>query len=169
MLPLPTAVNATAHVRLDVSQARMIVEGVPDRPGTAAEIFVRLADAGIVVGLIVETIQREGLATLSFTLPEAQRHKAFETAPARVGGAERKPDGHERPDCDPAGNGRLRTGLSCRRRPVFRALATAEINVQMINSSSAKWRWWIRIEDAPVAAKVATEVFRKEHAAPNTA
>jgi len=113
----PPLVNATAHVRLDVSQARMIVEGVPDRPGTAAEIFVRLADAGIVVGLIVETIQREGLATLSFTLPEAQRHKAFELlqpALEALSGSQMVMNGRLR-SC---GNGRLRTGLSCRRRPV---------------------------------------------------
>jgi len=39
----------------------------------------------------------------------------------------------------------------------------------MINSSEREVAVVIRIEDAPVAAKVATEVFRKEHAAPNTA
>ena len=67
-----------ARIHLDASQARMVLEGVPDRPGTAAAIFCNLAEAGIGVGLIVETVNREGVATLTFTLPESQRHRAFE-------------------------------------------------------------------------------------------
>jgi len=59
------------------SQARIVVENIPDRPGTAARFLCALADAGIAVDLILENYARDGRTTLTFTLPEAQRHKAF--------------------------------------------------------------------------------------------
>jgi aspartate kinase len=59
-------------ITLDDSQARMTVADVADRPGVAAAIFDSVAEAGIFVDMIIQSVGREGKATLSFTVPGTQ-------------------------------------------------------------------------------------------------
>lgn len=59
-------------VTLDESQSRFTLRGVPDRPGVAAEIFERVAAAGIFVDMIVQSYAVNQTADISFTTPAAQ-------------------------------------------------------------------------------------------------
>jgi aspartate kinase len=66
-------VSAVTH---DKNQARITLTKVHDRPGVAAKIFAPLAEAGIVVDMIIQNIRPEGQTDLTFTIPKAQ----FDTA-----------------------------------------------------------------------------------------
>jgi len=55
------------NILLDLSQARVTVQ-VPDMPGLAAQVSDEIAEAGIFVDMIVQSIGREGRAHISFTI-----------------------------------------------------------------------------------------------------
>ena len=68
-------VSAVTH---DKNQARITLTKVQDRPGVAAKIFAPLAEAGIVVDMIIQNIRPEGQTDLTFTIPKAQFKTAME-------------------------------------------------------------------------------------------
>ncbi len=59
------------EIDLDEKQARVSIDAVPDKPGTAAALFDAVASAGIFVDMIVQSYSRAGKANLTFTVPEA--------------------------------------------------------------------------------------------------
>jgi aspartate kinase len=74
----------------DKNQARITLKKVPDQPGIAAKIFTPLAEAGIVVDMIIQNTRAGGQTDLTFTVPRAS-HKtalAIEQQIAREIGAE---------------------------------------------------------------------------------
>jgi aspartate kinase len=72
-------VNGIALTR---DEARFVARGVPDRPGVAARIFTPLADAGIVVDVIVQTPSQGGSTDLAFTVAKIDVPKAREVMKA---------------------------------------------------------------------------------------
>lgn len=63
-------------VAVDKDQAKVTISNIPDKPGTAAKVFRALADANIVVDMIVQNQGRGGVANLTFTVPKTETHKA---------------------------------------------------------------------------------------------
>ncbi|HSG80158.1 MAG TPA: aspartate kinase [Acidimicrobiia bacterium] len=59
-------ITGVAH---DVSEAKLTVHGVPDRPGVASALFEPLAEAGVNVDMIVQNVSTEGHTDISFTVP----------------------------------------------------------------------------------------------------
>ena len=47
---------------IDKNQVRISITELPDRPGAAAAIFKVMADAGVVVDMIVQNVARKGKA-----------------------------------------------------------------------------------------------------------
>ena len=62
-------------IDLDESQSRVTFVGLPDMPGLAAQTFDELAEAGIVVDMIVQSIGRENRANISVTVPQRRPAK----------------------------------------------------------------------------------------------
>jgi len=60
-------VSAVTH---DVSEAKVTVSGVPDKPGIAARLFRELADVGVNVDMIVQNVSDHGVTDISFTVPK---------------------------------------------------------------------------------------------------
>jgi aspartate kinase len=60
----------------DVSEAKVTIEQVPDRPGIAARMFRDLADASINVDMIVQNVSTAGHTDISFTMPRADLARA---------------------------------------------------------------------------------------------
>jgi aspartate kinase len=59
-------------IAYDKNEARVTLTGLPDRPGTVAGIFAPLAEAGINVDMIVQSVPRRGeVSDLTFTVPTA--------------------------------------------------------------------------------------------------
>jgi len=125
-------------ITLDASQARVTISGVPDKPGVAAQVFEEIAAGGIVVDMIVQSIGREELANLSFTVPQKDLAKSLELA-AGLGRRLGCPPPTSCPEVAKLtvfGTGmRSHTGVASR---LFRSLAAVGINVDMINTSEVR-------------------------------
>jgi aspartate kinase len=125
-------------VKLDQSQGRVTIARLPDRPGIAAVLFEAIAAEGILVDMIVQGAGRDGVASLSFTVPRADVARAVQVASEAIGGENVGPV-----TSDPAiailsvfGIGiRTHTGVGQR---MFKALSEAGINVEMVSTSEVR-------------------------------
>lgn len=125
-------------VALDHNEAKVTVLGAPDVPGTVAQIFGALADAGIVVDMIIQNVSHAGRTDVTFTVPEAD----LPQAQARLGEL-RIGDGPLQVVCDREickvsiiGLGmRTHAGVAAR---MFELLAAEGINIEMVSTSTIK-------------------------------
>ena len=69
---------AVSGITGDRNQAKITIIGVPDRPGVAARIFGAVADANIIVDMIIQNVGQGSLTDLSFTVPRADLKKAVD-------------------------------------------------------------------------------------------
>lgn len=68
---------AVAGVTGDCNQAKLTIIGVPDRPGIAARIFGPVAEANIIVDMIIQNVGQGSLTDISFTVPRADLGRAM--------------------------------------------------------------------------------------------
>ena len=73
------------EIRLDESQARATVVAIPDTPGLAAQVFDEIAEAGVVVDMIVQNVGRQGRANISFTMPQSNLSKSLAVLSEQAG------------------------------------------------------------------------------------
>jgi aspartate kinase len=125
-------------VACDKNEAKITLVRVPDRPGLAAQIFGPIAEAHIVVDMIIQNASEDGTTDLTFTVPKADCKKALAIVEKSL------PAVHARGikvDNDIAkvsvvGVGmRTHAGVAAR---MFEALAQENINIQMISTSEIK-------------------------------
>lgn len=69
----------------DTSQAKITIIAVQDKPGIAATVFRTLADAQVVVDMIVQNVSAKGETDISFTVPAESATQALETCQAMAG------------------------------------------------------------------------------------
>ncbi len=67
---------AVSGVTGDRNQAKITIIGVPDKPGIAARIFGPVAEANIVVDMIIQNVSQASLTDMSFTVPRADLGRA---------------------------------------------------------------------------------------------
>src|ERR1041384_567467 len=63
-------------VTYDKDEAKITLHGPPDRPGLAAQIFGPIAEANVVVDMIIQNASEAGTTDLTFTVPKADYKKA---------------------------------------------------------------------------------------------
>jgi aspartate kinase len=123
---------------LDTAQARVTIRNLPDQPGIAAQVFSAVAEGGVMVDMIVQNVSHSGRASLSFTVPRPDLEQCLLLVREVL---ETWPGGQLSYDQDMAklsvvGIGlRTHTGVG---EKMFRALAEAGINVQLINTSEIR-------------------------------
>jgi aspartate kinase len=125
-------------IKLDESQARVTISAVPDEPGVAAQVFEQVAAGGIFVDMIVQSFGGEERANISFTVPRADLARAVEVAGALAHsfGCGPVSSSPRVAKLSVSGIGmRSHTGVAIR---MFRSLAEAGINVEMINTSEVR-------------------------------
>ncbi len=61
----------------DKDEAKITILRVPDQPGLAAQIFTPIAEANIVVDMIIQNASEDGTTDLTFTVPKADYKKAI--------------------------------------------------------------------------------------------
>jgi aspartate kinase len=118
--------------------AKITVVGVPDRPGIAAAIFEPLGAAGISVDVIVQNIGRSRRTDLTFSVAQSDLKAAEKLvkAAAKTIGATRVASASGIAKLSIVGTGMLGTpGIAGR---MFRALADAGINIEMISTSEIR-------------------------------
>ena len=70
--------NLIAGIAADRNEARITLTGVPDKPGTVAQVITPLAEAGIAFDMIVHAATPDtGASDLTFTVPRASLAQAM--------------------------------------------------------------------------------------------
>src|SRR5260370_42212039 len=70
--------NLIAGIAADRNEARITLTGVPDQPGTVAQVIAPLAESGIQVDMIVHAATpNTGSSDLTFTIPRASLSQAM--------------------------------------------------------------------------------------------
>jgi aspartate kinase len=156
-------VSGIAH---DVNQAKITVMGVPDKPGIAARLFKGIADANIVVDMIVQNISSDGKATdISFTVPKTDSKKALKLTEDIAKGLEaRGVDLREDiAKISVVGVGmRTHSGVAAQ---MFDTLAKHGINIMAISTSEIKVSCLIDAKYTELAVRVLHDSFELEKAA----
>jgi aspartate kinase len=137
----------------DASEAKITIERVPDRPGIAAAVFRRLADQGVNVDMIVQNVSVDGHADISFTVPRTDVPKVndlMDEVVGDVGGAKWSvDDGIARVSIIGAGM-RTSGGVAA---TMFETLATQQINIEMISTSTIRLSCVVRANDVERAVQ----------------
>ncbi|MDY0165148.1 MAG: aspartate kinase [Thermoguttaceae bacterium] len=146
-------------VTLDATQARVTVLGVPDSPGLAAQVFERIAEAGINVDMIVQSTEREGRASITFTIPRTDLKQALRitTELSKQLGCPPPTSATEVAKLSVFGIG-MRSHTKVAHR-VFECLARAGINVDMISTSEVRLNIVVDAAQGEKARKALEEEF----------
>ncbi|HEY8145563.1 MAG TPA: aspartate kinase [Kofleriaceae bacterium] len=121
-------------------EAKITVRNLPDTPGTAYKLLAPLADAGIVVDMIIQNTSVHNRTDMTFTVPRGDRRRATELLNEKC------------PDLTDGGKGvawddgiakisvvgvgmRSHAGVA---RRMFELLASENVNIQMISTSEIK-------------------------------
>jgi aspartate kinase len=148
------------------NEAKITVLRVADRPGIAATLFGRVAEANIVVDMIVQNISQDGTTDISFTVPRTDYPKAMEivSAVAKEIGAPQIVGDDKIAKVSIVGVGmRTHSGVAAR---MFEALAREKINIMMISTSEIKVSCVIDTKYAELAVRVLHDVFGLEEPPP---
>jgi aspartate kinase len=151
-------------VAVDKDQAKVIVSNIPDKPGSAAKVFRALAEANVVVDMIVQNIGHHGVANLTFTVPQGDSHraeKALEPVFTELGGGEVAI--HDQiAKLSVVGVGmKTHSGVAA---TLFQTLADQGINIELISTSEIKISVVIAAARADAAARAAHAAFGLEKA-----
>ena len=125
-------------IATDGNVAKITVQGVVDRPGIAAGLFERLAAAGISVDVIVQNASIDGATDITFTVKLTDLDRAVEVVKevARELEAREVVTAGNLAKVSIVGTGMQDTpGYASK---MFRALADANINIEMITTSEIR-------------------------------
>jgi aspartate kinase len=143
----------------DKDQARITLRTVPDKPGIAAKIFTPVADAGIVVDMIIQNTRAEGQTDLTFTVPKASFKQALDMQNkiAKEIGAEDVFGDEKISKVSVIGVGmKDHSGVASK---MFNALAKENINILMISTSEIRISCIIEEKYTELAVRVLHSAF----------
>ncbi|GAB6166032.1 aspartate kinase [Thermostilla marina] len=150
-------------------EARITVEGVPDRPGAAASVFTRLSDRNIEMDMIVQNMGADGRADLSFTVALSDLPAALRIVEqcAEELGAEGVGYDENVAKVSVVGSGMAnRPGVA---EKMFEALASKGINILMITTSEIKISVAVDRKDALEALRTLHAAFELDKEPPQNA
>ncbi len=147
-------------VAYDKNQTKITVMGVPDRPGIAATLFKGIADASIVVDMIVQNVSSDGKAAdISFTVPKTDSKKALELTEeiAKELGAKGVLVREDISKISIVGVGmRTHSGVAAQ---MFETLSKHGVNIIMISTSEIKVSCIIDLKYTELAVRVLHDIF----------
>ena len=146
-------------VTSDSSQAKITLTRLPDRPGIAGSLFGRIAEAGIVVDMIIQNASEGGLTDISFTVARVDAQQTLDIARRCLAeiGAEtvNLESGIAKVSIIGVGM-QSHAGVAAR---MFRALAAENINIVMISTSEIKISCVVDDKYAELAVRVLHSAF----------
>jgi aspartate kinase len=138
--------------------------GLPDRPGSAAQVFDSIAEAHVNVDTIIQNVVH-GTAELSFSVPREDvpaTRQAIQNARAILGNMDIEED---------ASLGKISiVGAGMRSHPgvaakMFRTLAEHGVNLRMISTSPIKISCMIAVDEIPEAVRALHAAFELDQPA----
>jgi aspartate kinase len=147
-------------VTYNKNEAKVEIMRVPDVPGMAARIFKPLADANIVVDMIIQTSSTEkGCADVAFTVPKSDFAKTLQIVKETI----KEYRGKEvKSNEDIAKVSIVGVGMRSHSNvatQMFSALAQEGINIQMISTSEIKISCIIDSKYTELAVRALHDVF----------
>ena len=147
-------------VSLERNQAKVTIDDVADRPGISAAIFGAIASANVIIDMIVQNVSFDGITDISFTLSAADLAKAETALKAVLPGLGDKAQLRTQSSIaklSVVGIGmRSHSGVAAK---MFKALADAKINIQMISTSEIKTAVIVDESEIENAARVVHTAF----------
>jgi len=119
----------------DTSQAKVTLVGVRDEPGIAAKVFRTLADAAVVVDMIVQNVGDHDRTDISFTVPAESAAEVAAICEAMV---DTVGFSSTNTDADIARVSLVGAGMASHpgvAATMFETLAEQDINIEMISTS----------------------------------
>lgn len=146
-------------VSVERNQAKVTITNVPDKPGAAASIFTALADAQVVIDVIVQNISQSGSTDISFTMNKDELEKmghVLDAVVKKIGAGEVKKQ-NAIAKLSVVGIGmRSHSGVAAK---LFEALGKGGVNILMISTSEIKIAVLVDEEKIVEAANLAHEAF----------
>ena len=146
-------------ISIERNQAKVTITDVPDKPGTASRIFTALADANVIIDVIVQNISVSGSTDISFTMNADELAKLGslieDVAKEISAGKVLKKSGIAKLSVVGIGM-RSHSGVAAK---LFECLGAGGVNIQMISTSEIKIA--VIIDEAKIeeAAKLAHAAF----------
>jgi aspartate kinase len=136
--PLVEQRNKVRGLAHDRNVAKVTLLAVPDRPGIARAVFGPLADAGVIVDMIVQNVGHDGATDISFTVPRMELARA-----EKVLGPVVEEMGARGLATDPSVAKVSIVGAGLHNAPgyaarMFGSLADAGVNIEMISTSEVR-------------------------------
>ena len=119
----------------DSSQAKVTLVGVRDEPGIAAKVFRTLADASVIVDMIVQNVGDHGRTDISFTIPAENADEVREICEGMVTSVGFN---SANTDVDIARVSLVGAGMASHpgvAATMFETLAAEGVNIEMISTS----------------------------------
>lgn len=146
-------------VAKDTDVARISVTGIPDKPGLAFKLFSKLSAKNINVDIILQSIGRDGLKDISFTVAKDRGKEAVEVMEDFKAnfGAQNVLYDEGVAKISIVGSGmESHAGVATK---MFEALYDNQINIRMISTSEIKVSVLIALEDADKAVSAIHDKF----------
>jgi aspartate kinase len=147
----------------DLTEAKVTLVGVPDKPGIAARLFRALANEAVNVDMIEQNVSLGGITDISFTMPRADLtagRRVTEAMAADIGATDVIAD---------SDIGRISlVGAGMKTHPgvaatMFEALADEGVNIEMISTSSIRISCVVRGQDVERAVRALHDRFELEN------
>jgi aspartate kinase len=148
------------------NEAKVVCEGMVDRPGLASDLFAKIGEMGVMVDVIVQNVSRDGTTDISFTVPRTDLAKAISTIESNKELLQhRAVRGDERiSKISVIGNGmRSHSGVAAK---TFKALAAENIGIQMISTSEIKISCVVDEKYAELAVRTLHDAFELDKIQP---
>ena len=152
--------NLIAGIAADRNEARITLTGVPDKPGTVAQVIAPLAEAGIGLDMIVHAATPDsGASDLTFTVPRGSLAQAMAAIEQRKGEI-----GYQQLVTDDAVAKVSIVGVGIRSSPqlaakMFEVLAERQINLLAVSTSEIKVSALIAEAELELAVRVLHTAF----------
>ena len=137
----------------DVSEAKVTVRKVPDRPGISAALFEQLAESNVNVDMIVQNTSTDGNTDISFTVPKADMKVAqgiVESVAKEIGAAGIAQDDSIAKISLVGAGMKTSPGIAAK---MFRTLADNDVNIEMISTSTIRISVVVAAADLEKAAR----------------
>jgi len=146
-------------ITCDMNEARITLKKVPDQPGVSAKIFGPLAEAEIMVDMIIQNTRSGGETDLTFTVTKDDFERAREISErvAREIGTNEVLTGTEIAKVSVIGLGmKSHSGVAA---VMFEALASENINIRLISTSEIRISCVILAKYAELAVRTLHTAF----------
>jgi aspartate kinase len=157
---------AVSGITYDKNEAKITITKVPDKPGVAHRLFGAIADANILVDMIIQNVSEESLADITFTVMKADLHKATNIVReiVRQIGAKDITTDENIAKVSIVGTGmRSHSGIAS---TMFGALAREGINIMMISTSEIKISCVIESKYTELAVRALHDAFQLDKRSP---